>query len=65
MTQDEIIEITRQAKALPEEERLAFFRSILAISEAGRKGGEKPEVWGKYVAEVFNEVGRLSKEEDT
>ena len=52
-------------KALPEKERLAFFRSILAISEAGRKGGEKPEVWGKYVAEVFNEVGRLSKEEDT
>ena len=52
-------------KALPEEERLAFFRSILAISEAGRKGGEKPEVWGKYVADVFNEVGRLSKEEDT
>ena len=50
-------------KALPEEERLAFFRSILVISEAGRKGGEKPEVWGKYVAEVFNEVGRLSKEE--
>ena len=51
-------------KALPEEERLAFFRSILAISEAGRKGGEKPEVWGKYVAEVFNEVGKLSKEEE-
>ena len=50
-------------KALPEKERLAFFRSILAISEAGRKGGEKPEVWGKYVAELFNEVGRLSKEE--
>jgi hypothetical protein len=50
-------------KALPEAERLAFFRSILAISEAGRKGGEKPEVWGKYVAGVFNEVGRLSKEE--
>ena len=50
-------------KALPEKERLAFFRSILVISEAGRKGGEKPEVWGKYVADVFNEVGRLSKEE--
>ena len=50
-------------KALPEEERLAFFRSILVISEAGRKCGEKPEVWGKYVADVFNEVGRLSKEE--
>jgi hypothetical protein len=28
-------------KALPEEERLAFFRRILVISEAGRKGGEK------------------------
>jgi hypothetical protein len=50
-------------KALPEEERLAFFRRILAISEAGRKGGEKPEAWGKYVAELFNEVNRLSKEE--
>ena len=50
-------------KALPEEERLAFFRRILAISEAGRKGNEKPEVWGKYVAGIFNEVGRLSKEE--
>jgi hypothetical protein len=50
-------------KALPEKERLAFFRRILVISEAGRKGGEKPEVWGKYVAGIFNEVGRLSKEE--
>jgi len=49
-------------KALPEKERLKFFRSILAISEAGRKGGEKPEAWGKYVAELFNELGRLSKE---
>jgi hypothetical protein len=50
-------------KALPEAERLTFFRSILAISEAGRKGGEKPEAWGKYVAELLNELGRLSKEE--
>ena len=54
-----------RVKQLPESERLKFFRSMLAVSEAGRNCGEKPEVWAQYAATVFITVEANLKEKNT
>lgn len=51
-----------RVKQLPESERIRFFRSILAVSEAGRHCGEQPEVWAQYAATVFITVEDSLKE---
>lgn len=43
-------------KAMPEHERLTFFRAMLDLSEAGRKAGVLPNELGKLYAGVVNEV---------
>ena len=66
MTDRELFEKAQErVKQLPESERLKFFRSILAVSEAGRHCGEKPEVWAQYAATVFIEVEDNLKEKNT
>ena len=52
-------------KQLPESERLKFFRSMLAVSEAGRHCGEQPEVWAQYAATVFITVEDSLKEKNS
>lgn len=46
-----------QIKALPEAERLKFFRSIMAVVDAGIKAGVPPEQLGKMYADTYNEGG--------
>jgi hypothetical protein len=43
-------------EALPEADRLKFFRALLEVSEAGRKVGVPADEWGSLYAEVYNEV---------
>ena len=45
-----------QIKALPEDQRTAFFRGIVAVAEAGRKTGATPEDWAKTYAETYKAV---------
>ena len=42
-----------QIKALPEDQRAAFFRGIMAVAEAGRKAGATPEEWAQMYAEAY------------
>lgn len=42
--------------ALPESDRLKFFRSMLAIAEAGRQAGVPADEWGGLYAEMCNQV---------
>jgi hypothetical protein len=48
-----------QVKALPEAERLRFFRSLMSVVDAGIKAGVPPEEWGKMYADIYNEVEKL------
>ena len=57
--------LQERIKHLPESERLKFFRSMVAVSEAGRHCGEKPEVWAQYTATVFIDVEANLKEKNT
>ena len=43
-------------EALPEADRLKFFRSMLAVAEAGRQAGVPADEWGGLYARVCNEV---------
>ena len=45
-----------QVKALPEEERLKFFRSIMAVVDAGIKAGVPPEQWAKKYADIYKNI---------
>lgn len=48
--------IKETIEALPEADRLKFFRSMMAIAEAGRQAGVPADEWGALHAEVCNEV---------
>ena len=39
--------------ALPEAERLKFFRQIMEVVDAGRKAGVPPEQWAKEYADIY------------
>ena len=45
-----------QVAALPEAERLKFFRSIMAVVDAGIKAGVPPEEWGKMYADIYKNI---------
>jgi len=42
--------------ALPEAERLKFFRQIMAAADAGIKAGMLPEEWGKMYADIYKNI---------
>ena len=42
-----------QVKALPEEKRVKFFRSIMAVVEAGVKAGVPPTELAKMYADTY------------
>ena len=48
-----------QVKALPEAERVKFWRSIMVVVDAGYSAGVPPEEWGKMYADIYNEVEKL------
>jgi len=45
-----------QIKALPEAERLKFFRQIMEVVDAGRKAGVPPEQWAKECADIYKNI---------
>ena len=51
-----------QVKALPETERLKFFRSIMAVVDAGIKAGVPPEQLGKMYADTYKEIAKNIQE---
>ena len=42
--------------ALPEAERLKFFRQIMSVVDAGIKAGVPPEEWGKMYADIYKNI---------
>jgi hypothetical protein len=49
-------------KALPEEERVKFFRAIMAVVDAGVEAGVQPKEWAKLYADVYRGVNDLIEE---
>ena len=45
-----------QIKALPEAERLKFFRQIMEVVDAGIKAGVPPEQLGKMYADIYKNI---------
>jgi len=45
-----------QIKALPEAERLKFFRQIMEVVDAGRKAGVPPEQWAKEYTDIYKNI---------
>jgi len=45
-----------QIKALPEAEQIKFWRSIMAVIDAGIKAGVPPEEWGKMYADIYKNI---------
>jgi len=43
-------------KALPDDERLKFFRAMVEVSEAGRKAGVSPEDWARMYADTYKKI---------
>jgi hypothetical protein len=51
-----------QVKALPEAERIKFFRQITEVVDAGRAAGVPAEALGKAYADVYRGVNDLIEE---
>jgi hypothetical protein len=49
-------------KALPEEERIKFFRAIMAVVDAGVEAGVQPKEWAKLYVDVYRGVNDLIEE---
>jgi len=49
-------------KALPDDERLKFFRAMVEVSEAGRKAGVSPQEWAQLYADTYKEIGQHLKD---
>jgi hypothetical protein len=45
-----------QINALPEADRLKFFRAVMEVAEAGRKAGVPAQEWASTYAEIYNQV---------
>ena len=52
-----------RVKAMPEAERVKFFRAMIELSGAGRKAGVDPKEWARMYADIYNEVVRQTKEQ--
>ena len=50
-----------QIKALPEKERIKFFRSIMAVVDAGYAAGVPAEALGKAYADVYKQIKEINK----
>ena len=48
-----------QVKALPDAERLKFFRGIMDVVDAGRKAGASPEQWAKAYADIYTQIDAI------
>ena len=55
--------LAEQVKAMPKEDRAAFLRALVEVSEAGRKAGVDPREWAQQYAETYNEIDRQLKEQ--
>ena len=55
--------LAEQFKAMPKEERAAFLRALVEVSEAGRKAGVDPREWAQQYAITYNEINRQLKEQ--
>jgi hypothetical protein len=51
-----------QIKALPEAERIKFFRAIMAVVDAGYAAGVPPKEWANLYADVYRGVNDLIEE---
>jgi hypothetical protein len=51
-----------QIKALPEAEQIKFWRSIMAVIDAGIKAGVPPEQLGKMYADTYKEIAKNIQE---
>ena len=49
-----------QIKALPEENRVKFFRAIMAVVDAGRAAGVPPEEWAKMYADTYKQAKEIT-----
>ena len=49
-------------KAMPEKERNAFWRGIMAVVDAGISTNTPAEVWAKYWVEIYTETKKQLKE---
>ena len=49
-------------KALPEAERIKFFRAIMAMGYAGVEAGVQPKEWAKLYTDVYRGVNDLIEE---
>jgi hypothetical protein len=45
-----------QIKALPEAEQIKFWRSIMAVIDAGIKAGVPPEQWAQEYADIYKNI---------
>ena len=48
--------LQEQVKALPEAERIKFWRSLMEVVDAGIKAGVPPEEWGKMYADIYKNI---------
>jgi hypothetical protein len=55
--------LAEQVKAMPKEERAAFLRALVEVSEAGRRAGVDPRKWAQQYAVTYNEIDRQLKEQ--
>ena len=55
--------LAEQVKSMPKEERAAFLRALVEVSEAGRKAGVDPREWAQQYAVTYNEIDRQLKEQ--
>jgi hypothetical protein len=53
-----------QVKALPEEDKVKFFRAIMAVVDAGRAAGIPPEQLAKMYADTYKQTEALLKERE-
>jgi len=50
-----------QIKALPEEERIKFFRAIMAVVDAGYAAGVPAKEWANFYVDVCKQIKEHNK----
>jgi hypothetical protein len=54
--------LTEKVKALPEEERVKFFRTIIALVDAAHLAGVPPTELAKMYADTYTHIEAMLKE---
>jgi N-acetyl-gamma-glutamylphosphate reductase len=57
----EVMTFQEQVKALPEEDRVKFFRGIMAVVDAGYKAGIPAEELAKMYADTYKQTNEMMK----